>query len=886
MIEGRSFNPPKCAVRFLHAICPEDLLEEIEGDLIQKFHRDAEKFGERKAKQRFLRSSLRFFRPGILLRNKFSFQLIQSDMIRNYMIVAFRNFLKQKSFTLLNVIGLSIGLVASLLILQYVKYERSFDTFHAKAKDIYRVQYNGFQNGKLRFECAAAVPAVGPALKNNFPEVKRFTRLFPVSGVVAYESPEHGPISFLEEKMQVTDSSVFEIFDFKLLQGKQEDVLTGPNKAVISQRAAKKYFGDTDPIGKTISWNGDNKFEVTGIFEDIPENSHIKFDFMFSYQTLNKQTENQAETSWGWYDFNTYVLLEPGTDVKVLQAKWDDYVKKARGEDWTKNNYSQQFILQPMLDIHLYANLLQESQPDERGDGDSVYALTFIALFILIIAWVNYINLATAKSLDRANEVGVRKVMGAQKRQLIYQFFSESFLINLFAAAIAILAVRLAWPYFSVLSGRDIPLSFMLQKEFWVLLTILFTIGTILSGFYPAIILSSFKPVAVLKGKIVRTSQGNLMRKSLVVFQFVASIVLISGSIIVYQQLDFMRNQKLGIDISQTLVIKGPGVRDSTFDARMSSFKAELLGVAGVKSVSGSSNVPGDEIFWASGIKRLVGGPETSIAGYTVAIDEDYISSFGLKLAAGRSFDREHTNERKSMIINRAMAEALDFDDPSTALGEKTIQGDTFEIVGVLENYHQMSLKEAVTPLVFRFMPYNSNFIAIKVENQENYQQILSSLEGLWKESFDGNPIDHFFLDQFFNRQYEQEKQFGQIFALFTVLAIFIACLGLFGLASFMTAQRTKEIGIRKVLGSNVSSIVLLLSTGFIRLVLIANIIAWPLAWWLMDMWLQSFPYRIDINPLLFLLAGLGVVLIAFLSVGLQTFKAALLNPAKTLKYE
>ena len=464
-----------------------------------------------------------------------------------------RNFSKHKSFTLLNVIGLSLGIAACLLILQYVKYEKSFDTFHSKANDIYRVQYNGWQSGKLRFECAAAVPAVGPALKDNFPEVMRFTRLYPVSGVISYESPEYGLVSFLEEKMQITDSSVFEVFDFKLLEGNEAEVLSGPNKVVISQKAARKYFGDTNPIGKSIRWNGNRSFEVTGIFEDIPTNSHIKFDFMFSYQTLNDNTNNQSETSWGWYDFNTYVLLKPGTDVKSLQAKWDDFLYKTRGEDWEKYNRKQEFILQPILDIHLYANLLQESQPEERGDGDSVYALTFIALFVLIIAWVNYINLATAKSFDRANEVGVRKVMGAVQNQLIYQFLSESFLVNLLAAVLAVIMVWACWPFFAALSGRDIPISFMLQTDFWMLLLLLFGIGALLSGFYPAIILSSFKPVEVLKGKVMRTAHGGLLRKSLVVFQFVASVVLISGLLVVYQQLSFMSNQNLGIDIQPIL---------------------------------------------------------------------------------------------------------------------------------------------------------------------------------------------------------------------------------------------------------------------------------------------------------------------------------------------
>lgn len=747
------------------------------------------------------------------------------------------------------------------------------------------MQYNGWQGGKLRFECAAAVPAVGPALKNNFPEVKRFTRLYPVSGVVSYESPEHGLISNLEEKMQITDSSVFDVFDFKLLKGDKMDVLSGPGKAAISQKAAKKYFGDTDPIGKTIAWNGTNKFEVRGIFEDIPANSHIKFDLMFSYQTLNNQTQNGSETSWGWYDFNTYVLLEPGTDVKALQAKWDQFLIKDRGEDWKKSDRRQEFILQPLLGIHLYANLLQESQPDERGDGDSVYALTFIALFILIIAWVNYINLATAKSFDRANEVGVRKAMGAQKNQLMYQFLSESFLVNLLAAVIAALAVWLLWPTFADLSGRDIPLNYILQPDFWLLLTGLFIVGAALSGFYPAVILSSFKPVAVLKGKVMRTSQGSFMRKSLVVFQFCASVFLVSGSIVVYQQLNFMRNQDLGVDINQILVIKAPGITDSTYEQRMESFKAEAIHITGIKNMSASTNVPGDEIFWASGIKRLVGGPENLISGYTVGIDHDYIPAFDLQLAAGRNYSRDYKNERKSIIINRAMAEALDFKDPSAAIGEKLIQRDTFELVGVLENYHQMSLKEAVVPLVFRFTPEFASFYAFKIDNT-NYRNILASLEGPWDRLFPGNPMDYFFLDQFFNRQYDSDRQFGQIFSLFTMLAIFIACLGLFGLASFMTMQRTKEIGIRKVLGSDVSSVVLLLSKGFIQLVLIANMFAWPLAWYVMDQWLTSFPYHIEINPLLFILAGVGVVIIAFISVSFQTIRAARVNPAQTLKYE
>jgi len=806
-------------------------------------------------------------------------------MIKNYLLTAFRSFFKNRSFTILNVLGLSIGIVASLLILQYVKYERSYDTFHSKANDIYRIQYNQWQNGKLRFECAAAVPAVGPALKNNFPEVRRFTRLYPVSGVISYEGPT-GIKSFREEKMQVTDSSVFDVFDFKLVKGDKMDVLSGPNKAAISERAAKRYFNDEDPIGKTIAWDGNRKFEVRGVFADIPANSHIKFDFMLSYQTLNNESNRESETNWGWYDFNTYVLLEPGTDVAALQAKWDKWLFVNKDEEWKKTNSKKEFILQPLNDIHLGKVLLQESEPSERGDRDSVYALSFIALFILIIAWVNYINLATAKSFDRANEVGVRKALGAQKQQLVYQFLAESLLINLVAALISVVTVWMLWPAFSALSGRNIPREYLFEKDFWLLLALLFVSGATLSGFYPAIVLSSFKPVAVLKGKVVNAAHGAFLRKSLVMFQFAASVFLIVGAIVVYRQLAFMKNQQLGVDIDKTLVLKSPGITDSLYTEKMQVFKDEMLRMTGVQSISASTNVPGDEIFWASGIRRLNGGPDAPIAGYTVGIDHDYVKSFGLNVVAGRNFDREHPNERHSVILNRAMAEALDFNEPLDAIGQRVSHGgDTSEVVGVLENYHQMSLKEAVVPLVFRFSNGNGQFIAIKIE-RENYQDVLAAAEGPWNSIFPNNPLDYFVLDQFFNKQYESDRQFGQIFTLFTLLAIFIACLGLFGLSSFMTTQRTKEIGIRKVLGSSVGEVVFLLSKGFLMLVAFAILVASPIAWLVMDRWLTGFPYHIDMSLPVLIIAAAIVMFIAFFSVSLQTLRAARINPAKTLKYE
>ena len=766
-----------------------------------------------------------------------------------------------------------------------MRYEKSYDTFHTKIDDIYRIQYNIIQNGKTTVECAAAVPAVGPALKDNFAEVKQFTRLFPVSGVIAYESPDRGYISFREEKMQVTDPAVFEVFDFKLVKGNPETALEGSNKVVVSERAAKKYFVDEDPIGKTLSWGDNGDFEVTGVLENVPENSHIKFDILFSYQTLNDMTNNDSETAWGWYDFNTYVWVESEADIPALQAKWDEYLDNEHGERWAKYNFKSEFILRPTKDIHLYSDLLQESEPSEQGDANAVYFLTIIAFFILIIAWVNYINLSTAKSFERANEVGVRKVMGAEKNQLVKQFLAESLLINLLATVLAVLIVVLGWSTFIKLSARNIPLDYILDAQFWLLIFVLFVVGTILSGFYPAMVLSSFKPVAVLKGKIMKSSGGNVMRKVLVISQFVASVFLISGTIIVYQQLDFMRNRDLGIDIGQTLVLEGPGITDSLYDQNLDGFKKEALKISGIKQMTAASNVPGDEIFWTNGIKRIQGGPESNLTVYNVGIDHDYVPTFDLKLIAGRNFSRDFSNDNERVLLNRELAESLEFLPAESAVGEKVrVGGDTMEIAGVLENYHQMSLKNKVSPLVFR-LTTSSNFYSFKL-TANNHKDVLEAIQQPWDNFFPGNPVDYFFLDSFFNKQYESDKQFGRLFGIFSVLAIFVASLGLFGLASFLTMQRTKEVGIRKVLGSKVSGIVLLLSKGFLQLVLIANLFAWPITWWIMDLWLQTFPYRIEINPLLFLGAGVGVLLIAFFSVGFQTLKAALLNPAETLKYE
>ena len=805
-------------------------------------------------------------------------------MLKNYIRSAIRNFGKNKAFSFLNIIGLAIGIASSLLIMQYVKYEKSYDTFNTNSERIYRIQYNNYSNGELNYECAAAVPATGPAMKENFAEVLEMARLLPTGAVVSYDDPSSGFVSFREvNNIQVTEPSIFKIFTIDFISGNPETCIDGGGKVAVSASIAEKYFGIADPIGQTITLDGDNDFEVTAVFKDLPDNTHIKFDFLVNNAMFGE--DRSWETSWGWYDHNTYVLLEEGTDYLDLQTRWDDYLLEVRGEEWEKYNYRQEFILQPMRDIHLYSNLLQESEPAEQGDANAVYFLTIIAFFILLIAWVNYINLSTAKSMERANEVGVRKVMGANKHQLTIQFLMEALILNLTAAILGVLIVTFTWPIFSELTGRSIAFTMIYDPQFWGYVSLLFIGGTILSGFYPALVISSFQPVVVLKGKIFKSSKGAFFRKSLVVFQFTVSVVLIAGTIIVLQQLRFMRNKDLGININQTLVIKGPGITDSTYSDQLESFKTETNRIPGVLGMTAASNVPGNEIFWTRGIRRLSGSFTENVGSvYNVGIDHDYIPSFGLNILAGRNYSKDFNDEDK-VILNKSLATLLKYTDFESAIGEKVrLGGDTLEIAGIIDDYHQMSLKNDKAPLVFRLSTSN-RFFAYKIDS-ENYQKVLEDVESQWAEFFPGNPFDYFFLDEFFNKQYDSDRRFSSVFSIFSFMAIFVACMGLFGLASFMTSQRTKEIGIRKALGSSVQGIVALLSSGFAKLVLVANLFALPLAWWIMDKWLQSFPYHIDVSITVLIFSGFLVVIIALFSVSFQTIKAALISPANTLRYE
>jgi len=787
---------------------------------------------------------------------------------------------RNKAFTILNLLGLSVGMAAFMLLIQFVIYERSFDDFHKHSDDIYRIRYDSYHKGEREFACAAAVPAVGPAMKDNFPEVLEYSWAFPISGVVTNEKN----VSHRERKIQIATPSFLKMFDWNLIHG-DTSALSKPYTIVLTADAAKRYYGDENPIGRTLRFGDQYTFEIRGVIEDVPENSHLKFTILVSAETLHEWSNGGSRTAWGWYDFNTYILLEEGTDPGAFQDKFDLWLEEERREAWGDSNRAY-FILQPLVDIHLHSDLLQESEPDEQGDADTVHILILIALAVLGIAWINYINLASSRALERAREVGIRKVGGASRKQLIAQFLSESLMMNILAAGISLLIVALSLPYFNHLTGRTLSLALFGESQFWTGLVAIFLFGAIMAGLYPAFVLSSFRPVQVLKGGRDEGGHGLILRKILVVFQFAASVALISGTFLVHSQVKYMRNMDLGVNIDQKLVLRGPGsVADTVFQEGFKTFREEVNRIPGLSQLCSSSNIPGDEIFWASGIRRIDEDHGRGVI-YVVGMDEDYLPAFEIELIAGRNFSQEYGTEDLSIILNESAVRFLDYSSPEEAIGQRCFFHDTIrEIVGVVANYHQMSLKQEPIPLLYRYFPAIDNFFVMNADPRQ-LDASMSSLENLWSRFYEGNPYEIFFLDEFFNRQYRIEKQLNASVGFFALVAILIAALGLFGLSSYTTLQRTKEIGVRKVNGANSGQILSLISRDYLRLIIVSVLIATPITWILIERWLDGFPYRVSLHWWVFLYTGIIALAIGLLAVSIQTFRAANGNPAESLKYE
>ena len=800
-------------------------------------------------------------------------------MFQNYLTTLWRYISKNKVFTFINVAGLAIGMLACILIAQFVLHELSYDNFLDKKDRIFRLQLDRYDKGELSTRWAAGAAGVGPDLKANFPEVKNYVRLHGRSSTLST-----GDTFFKEDNLYFASEDFFKVFSIKLIEGVDSVVLKDPFKMVVSQSLGRKYFGSENPVGKTLKANGRTEYEISGVFEDLPINTHMKIDAIGSFASLQKLW-NDPVTSWNWDGFMTYILLDEKTDPKVFESKIPALVQKINGKEMKDFNSGMIFNLQPVADIHLDSDFIMEFKPN--GSRQSVKFLSIVAILIMIIAWINYINLSTAKSIERAREVGVRKVMGGFRSQLVQQFLTESLFLNILAVMLAVAFALLLTPWFSGLTGRELGYQLFQQPMFWLVLVGLILSGALMSGLYPAFVLSSFRPVEVLKGKFKNSDSGVWLRKGMVVTQFVASITLMVGTFTVYQQISFMQNQKLGISIEQTVVVKSPSVTDSTYNQKFQVFKQKISQYAEVVSVSASSSVPGSQPDWnAGGIRRLSQREDEQNQYRIIMTDGSFIKGFGLEMITGRAFSDEVVNERKNVLLNESASRLMGFKKPEDAINDQIyFWGDTFKIVGVMKDYHQESLKKAFDALIFRYDEAPNGFYSVKF-NTGQVKESMAMFETVWKEIFPGNPFHYFFLDDHYNKQYQADQQFGNVFSIFSGLAIFIACLGLFGLSSLTALQRTKEIGIRKVLGASLFGLLRLISKDYIVLIGASIVLSVPLAAWIMNSWLQDFASRIPLSWWIFAIPSFTVVVIALVTVSVHTLKAAMTDPVKSLRYE
>jgi putative ABC transport system permease protein len=812
-------------------------------------------------------------------------------MLTNYLRIAFRSLRRSKFFSLINILGLAIGICSFLLIIFFVQDELSFDKHLPHAKRMYRLDMTGRFGGN-EFNIAVVSAAQGPQMKEDFPEVEDYVR-FRTRG---YFLVKYGEDIYKEESVSYVDANVFDFFGINMISGDPTTALKEPKTLVITEALAKKFFGDDEAVGKVVKISNDEDYKITGVMASLPQNTHFHFDILASMETLDEA----KNAIWLSQNFQTYFRLAEGASVENLEAKFPEMVEKYIGpelerfmgasmEDFAEAGNNIGYYMTPVTDIHLHSQV--DVQLGPPGDIKYVYIFSAVAAFILIIACVNFMNLATARSANRAKEVGVRKVMGAYRHNLISQFLLESLIITAISFVVAIGLLAVALPYFNELTGKVFSLSILATPTLAISLVAILIVVGLLAGSYPAFFLSAFQPASVLKGKLNIGMKSGSLRSVLVVLQFSISIFLVVGTLIVFDQLDYIQKKKLGYDREQLIVLQNTYVLDKSIE----SFKNEVVANNYFKSGSISgflpirSNSNNSAMFPGRNPKS---NSTTSLAMFYV--DYDYISTLGMELIEGRNFSKDFGADSLGVIINEATAKQFGIADDPIGQELGTFDGDdsdpedlrikVFKVIGVVKDFHFESLKTDIRPAVI-FLGESTSRITFKLNTIE-YAEAISFLHSKWDEFAPGQPFEYAFYDEEFNAEYKAEEKVGEIFGIFAGLAIFIACLGLFGLAAFTAEQRTKEVGIRKVLGASISSIILLLSKEFMKLVLIAFVITVPLAWFAMDAWLQDFAYRTTIGVGVFALAGGLSFIIAWLTMSVHSYKAAAMNPSSSLRTE
>jgi putative ABC transport system permease protein len=792
-------------------------------------------------------------------------------MIKNYLRVALRNLWRHRGFSLLNVLGLTIGMTAFFLIFLYVCFELSYDSFHTKADRIYRAV--GDLKTRTETQHFNTVPSAATIhLPLEFPEVQATTRVsvgdnwMVIRGAQVFEVNDVG----------TADSSFFKVFDFPLLKGDTRTALKEPFSIVLTETTAKLLFGNADPIGQSLVVTR-MKFHarVTGVMKDLPENSHLKIAMIMS--SFPDTSKGGVNGYWDDYGSNSYVLLKPGGSAAALQAKLPAYLEKIGGAQMKQAHQSLTMLLEPLRSIYLYST----RDGSKTGNITDVYIFSIIGAFILLIACINFVNLTTARSAERAKEVGIRKVVGAGKGMLAGQFIGESIILCVIACLLAILFSALLLPGFNYLAGKEISSGIFSHPWYLLLLLGVSILIGIFAGLYPALVLSSFKPVAVLKGRFSAGTSGLVLRKTLVIVQFTIATGLTIGTLVVFRQLKYMRSQDLGFSKEQKLIL------DTRDDSAKLAFKDEVSRLPGVLAIAMSTHVPGNGDFSNGCELENARGDMQPVNTVDYFVNYDYIDVMGMKMVAGRGFSRAFvTDTSRGMILNETAVKLLGYTSPEKAIGKRFNQfGGEGQIVGVIKDFHFRSLQEVIKPLAMRVEPKSGDLLCVKLDGQR-IPATLAAIENKWKTMLPTRPFTYFFLDELFDKQYRAEDRFGRLFLNFAVLAIFISCLGLMGLASYSTLQRTKEIGVRKVVGASVGNIVFLLSKDFLKLVGWAFLIAAPVSYFFVQGWLQGFAYRITAYWWIYVVAGVGAVAVALLTISFQSIRAALTNPVKSLRSE
>ncbi len=803
----------------------------------------------------------------------------------HYLKVAIRNLRRTKLFSVINILGLAVGMATCLLILHYVSFEKSYDRFHESSERIYRLRYERTSEEGTAVRFASCTPPAAEAIRGVFPEVEYIARIFRNQTVVSLKDQNK---KFTEERMYYAEPDFFKMFHLDFREGSPLSDIRKANMAFISLSTAEKYFGAEHPIGKTLAVGGNTDYTVAGLFEDVPPNSHLKMDIILSYESIHSLFGPDVLESWGHTGFFTYIRFKEGTDPEAFQKKMPDLVEKSCGELMRAFKVSIELKLQKLTDIHLTSHFMQEYEIN--GSRDSVNFLMIVAVFIVVMAWINYINLSTARALTRSKEVGLRKVVGASRRHVIAQLFFETLIINLIAINLAIVLVQIFLPAFIRIAGTPMSYSIWEQPWFWISLSALFLGGIFLSGSYPVAAVSAFHPAEVLKGTLGNTPKGMNLRKALVVFQFVMALVLMTGTFAVSRQIIFMKNQDLGFDKDQILVVNAPRIRDESSLKRIDVFKEELLKQSGIQKICVVTEVPGRQIYWDNGAIHRAGEDPGKGKNYQiVGVDYDYVDVFQLKILYGRNFSREFPADNKALLLNETAVRWMGFESSEAAVGQQVdYWGEFYTVIGVLSDFHQQSPKQSFEPHIYRFIPYGLRWtgkFALKVSAQ-NVRETVAQVGKQYAQLFPENPYEYFFLDDYFDQQYKADELFAGVIGIFAMLAILVTGLGIFGMSAFLALQRTKEIGIRKVLGATTSSILRLLAWDFLVLVFVSLLIAWPLAYLGIQQWLDSFAHRMSLDAVLFLAPLVIIVVITALTISSHIVKAATADPVIAIKHE